>query len=295
MSQVNVFGTLGADVASPAGTLVVNYPAGFSRGNFQFGGLNAIAVGQNIYKAPAKCAFTFNAANITITNKSGVTWASGSQYAIQADVTGGDNTQMSSDGGTKMPRVIPWADRYLDLGSPAALNAVGLRAAAAVAAGGAMALLTTVLDVPRNITIASSGVDTARVFTISSRDEYGRAVVETITGVNAATVAGKKAHKSNISVSVDAACAGNISIGWGNVLGLPAFVVGSAVIVKELQDGAAAAAGTLVGGDTNQPTATTGDVRGTYVPAVAPDGTKGYGLWATLPDPGFLGADQFAG
>lgn len=295
MSQVNVSGALGADVASPAGTFTVSYPPGYSRGNFQFGLNHAIVVGQNVFKSPAKCAFSFGATLITITNKSGVTWTNGTAYGLQLDTTGGEGSQVSADGGTKMPRVVPIYDRLLDLGAPAALNAVGLRAAAAVAAAGALALLATTLDVPRNITIASSGVDTARVFTISSRDEYGRAVVETITGVNAGTVAGKKAHKSNISISVDAACAGNISVGWGNALGLPAFLASTALVVKELQDGVAAAAGTFVYGDTAQPTATTGDVRGTYVPNVAPDGTKGYSLWVTLPDPGYLGADQFAG
>lgn len=295
MTLATVIGTLGTDLASGSGTLNVNYPAGTSRGDFLMGVNNAVAIGQTVYKAPNKCSFAFGATLITITNKSGVTWPQGAQYAVQADMPGPDAGSIAQDGSTKMVRSIPWYTRYLDLGSPLATSAAGLRASAAVAAAGAMTLLQTFLDVPRNILIASSGVDTARVFTITGKDEYGRTVVETITGVNAATVAGKKAFKSQIVVSVDAACAGNISIGWGNVLGLPCYVPSSLSVSKELQDGAAAAAGTFVYGDQSQPTATTGDVRGTYVPNAAPDGTKGYGILIVTPDPGYLGADQFAG
>lgn len=293
MSLVTVQGVLGADQPTSTGNVAVNYPPGTSRGDFLMGVNNSIVIGQSIYKAPGRCTFTFNAATISINNKSGVTWPKDAPYIVQADMPGG--AAGVSDSGAPMPRVIPWHDRYLDLGSPVALSAVGLRAAAAVAAAGSLVLLQTSLDVPRNITIASSGVDTARVFTITSKDEYGRTVVETITGVNAATVAGKKAHKSAITVSVDAACAGNISIGWGNVLGLPIFLNSAVFVSKELQDAAVAAAGTFVYGDVTQPSATTGDVRGTYVPNAAPDGTKGYGIFVTVPDPGYTGADQYAG
>lgn len=42
-------------------------------------------------------------------------------------------------------------------------------------------------------------------------------------------------------------------------------------------------------------TATTGDVRGTYVPPAACDGSTVYQLIVSLPDPGFIGIDQYAG
>lgn len=41
--------------------------------------------------------------------------------------------------------------------------------------------------------------------------------------------------------------------------------------------------------------ATTGDVRGTYVPPVACDGAAVYQLIVSLPDPGFIGISQYAG
>lgn len=55
-------------------------------------------------------------------------------------------------------------------------------------------------------------------------------------------------------------------------------------------------AGTLVVGklDAKQ-SGTTGDVRGTYQPAIDPDGTTYYHLLLALADPDFLGDDQYAG
>lgn len=294
MSNRIVQGVVAADVADGA-TLTVAYPAGTSKGNFQFGVDNAITIGQNTYKAPGKATFVYGAASVVITNKTGATWKAGLPYIAQMDMPGTESGQLMT-GGKRAPRVVPVPLRYLDLGSPAALSAGGLRAAAPVAAGGAITpLLQTALDVPRNITLALGASEVGRTFTITSLDALGNTVVETIAGAAAGTITGKKAHSSNIVVSVDAACAGNISIGWGNVLGLPLYVGGAQMILKELQDGAAAAAGTLVVGDQTQPSGTTGDVRGTYVPAVAPDGTKAYALIVMCLDPGYPGADQFTG
>jgi hypothetical protein len=53
--------------------------------------------------------------------------------------------------------------------------------------------------------------------------------------------------------------------------------------------------GTLVAGVTSAATGTTGDTRGTYTPAVTPDGTKGYQLVVLGIDPGNRGATQYTG
>jgi hypothetical protein len=158
-----------------------------------------------------------------------------------------------------------------------------------------LALLTTALDVPRNIILTSAGNDSGITFSVVGMDVYGNTVKETITGANAGIAAGKKAFSSITSIAASAASADTVKIGWGNVLGLPAFLPNAKHILAEFQDGAAATAGTTVAGVQSKPTATTGDVRGTYVPNAAPDATKAYGLLVALPDPGYLGADQFAG
>lgn len=161
-----------------------------------------------------------------------------------------------------------------NLGAPS-LGAVDtLATAQAVAAAGALTLAATTLDVPRAVSVTSSGIDTARVFTITGTDAYGTPVVETITGVNVSTVAGKKAFKTIVSVESDDATAGNISVGDADVLGLPVRL-NSLANVLAVHAGATEelATSTVVVGDATAATATTGDVRGTVDPATALDGS----------------------
>lgn len=168
----------------------------------------------------------------------------------------------------------------ISLGTPTLGTTTTLRAAAAQAAGGDVALTTTVLDVARAISITSSGIDTARVFTITGFDIGGQRVVETITGVNATTIAGKKAFKSIESITVDAACAGNISVGDTDVLGLPYPAVSEADVLFAFADGTEElATSTLVVADQTAATATTGDTRGTLDPATALDGSVEFKVW----------------
>lgn len=293
MSLKTIQGFLAAAVAD-GGTVAVSYPAGYTRGNFIPGVDHRMVVNQVELKSPNKITLSFGASSVTITNKTGAAWPAGSPYVLQLE-SPAENGQLANDGQTRLRSVTPIPVRYLDLGSPVASSTTALRAAAAVAGAGALALLLTSLDVPRNIVITSAGNDSGITFTVIGKDAYGNAMSETITGANAGAAAGKKAFKSDIAISASGAAAGNVSIGYGNVLGLPVFLPNAVHILKEMQDGAAATTGTTVAGDQTYPSATTGDVRGTYVPNSAPDGTKAYGLLVALPDPGYLGADQFAG
>lgn len=289
-----IAGILAAAVAD-AGTVVINYPSGYTRGDFIPGVDHRMVVAQAELKSPNKITLSFGAAAVTVTNKTGAAWPAGAPFFLQLEVPSVENGQLSVDGKTRMPRVTPWPIRYLDLGSPIATSAVNLRAAANLLASAPLALLITQLDVPRNLIFTSAGDATGVTFVVSSKDVYGNVVSETVTGANAGVAAGKKAHFSNIVITNSGALASTVSIGVGNVLGLPAFLPSAGHILKELQDDAIPTAGTTVGGDQAFPSATTGDVRGTYVPNSAPDGTKAYGLLCALPDPGYLGADQFAG
>ena len=53
--------------------------------------------------------------------------------------------------------------------------------------------------------------------------------------------------------------------------------------------------GTAVMGVLTVPTATTGDVRGTYNPTTTPDGSTAFSLLVSLPDPTYVGVDNFNG
>jgi hypothetical protein len=79
------------------------------------------------------------------------------------------------------------------------------------------------------------------------------------------------------------------------VLGLPVALPQKGLVVGEMEDGAAPTAGTLVAAVRSTATATTGDVRGTYDPNSAANGSKVFSLVATLPDPSDKGVTQYAG
>src|SRR3546814_19575975 len=72
-------------------------------------------------------------------------------------------------------------------------------------------------------------------------------LVETITGPTGATAAsGKKAFKTVTAIAVSATTTAAVTVGTGDVLGLPVYLPSSAAVLKELQDGASATAGTVV-------------------------------------------------
>jgi len=196
--------------------------------------------------------------------------------------------------------------RAVDLGSPVVAATTAVTTAQLFGAGGAFALDGTLLaggvvtfDVPRNVTLTAATTDhSAKTVTVTGTDVYGNVMKETITGPNANTVQGKKAFKTVTGATVSAAVATNgISIGSGNILGLPVWLPGAGNILRELQDGATATAGTTVAGlaTTTVSTATTADIRGTYLPNATPDGSKAFKLICFFENPLFKGNPQFAG
>ena len=284
---------LGAAVAQN-GTFTVSYPPGTTAGNFKSGKRQKMNILGSSLEAPRDFTIAFGATFATITWLGATTIPALTEVYVELDTLGSQfPSRTNEEGETK--RSIFHTFLSLDLGSPSASNAAFFRAAAAIGAGGALALLATALDVPRALTITSSGNDSARTFVVKGKDEYGFALTENITGANAGVAAGKKAFASITSITIDAAAAGTVSIGYGNVLGLPVFLKNGTFILREIENDAVAVAGTVVAGVTATATAITGDVRGTYVPNGAPDGTKALQLLVSVPDPGYKGAPQFAG
>jgi hypothetical protein len=281
-------GVLAAAVAN-TGTFTVAYPDGLTGGAFQGGVDHQLVVGQKLYKAPVDFTIAFGAAVATITWKGANPLAAGSAFRVQFDRTG--STDLPGTKRTAYAEIV-----NVELGEPIASNDASLRANAALAAGGAIALLAAglVFDIPRNLILTSSGNDSGLTFTAVGKDEYGAVLSEAITGANIGVAAGKKAFKSITSITASGAAAANLKIGFGNVLGLPVHLPAVGSILQELQDGVAAAAGTKVAGlnPLTASTTTTADTRGTYVPNVAPDGTKAYSLILALRNPTFLGVPQ---
>ena len=148
---------------------------------------------------------------------------------------------------------------------------------------------TTVLqlDCPRAVSIVSgTGTLTNRNVTISGYDYYGQAMSEVIaTGtVQSTTVPGKKAFFQISSATISGALGATIAVGTTDILGIPVRVFNAAYIVSVKSNNTLAQdAGTFVAAATATATTTTGDVRGTYVPATASDGTVRTVMTISLP------------
>ena len=131
------------------------------------------------------------------------------------------------------------------------------------------------VDTPRNVRITSGGNDSARTFTGTGWDQYGQPMSEAITGANAGVASGKKAFYDVYTVAVSGATASNVTVGTGDVLGLPVRLydinhVSSVKWASALPDDSA----TVVAGDATTATTTTGDVRGTVDPSSATNGSR---------------------
>ena len=138
------------------------------------------------------------------------------------------------------------------------------------------------LDLPRAIKVNCS--TTARAFTVSGYDYYGQSMTETITVAVAGTaVTGKKAFFQVSGVTIAGSATAAV-VGTSDVLGLPVRVFNVAYVTSVKSNNTLAQdAGTFVAADMTTASATTGDVRGTYTPATASDGTVRTVMTIALP------------
>lgn len=287
--------TLAADVAN-AGTFTVGYPTNRDDGDYA-GGYDHMVISNKygaLKAAEGEVSFSFDASVITITNSSGETLAAGTEVYVQLDKIGDDSDIVLADP-AKMSEMNLVT---INLGAPLTADVDGLLTAytgsspaldGALVSGG-----VGTFDVPRNIVVDSGGADTA-VLTFTGTDAYGNTLVESITLNGTTAVAGKKAFKTVTAVSSSGAIANGAFAGPGDVLGLPVFLPSTGLILAELENGAAATAGTAVAGVSTAATATTGDVRGTYDPNSACDGAKDFQLVVALGDASYKGVAQYAG
>lgn len=298
--------TLASAVAA-AGTFTSAYPSGKNAGNFYLAMGHKLVIDGNVYNFPGDFDVTLGTSEITITNKTSTTWPQGGVVRLQMEEQG-KRAYRDGDTGQLLNSTVEAPVMLINLGAPDTADTDGVctsedlsgaSAGDSVPIDGAAASDgVATLDVPRNVTLTNSTNDESdKTFTVTGTDAYGNAVVEEIAGPNNDTSSGKKAFKTVTSVTVSAATIGAVSVGFGDVLGLPVFLPGTGNVLQELEDGAAPTAGTLVAGvrTAGGATATDGDVRGTYDPNSAADGSKVFQLVAALPDPGYIGITQYSG
>lgn len=139
------------------------------------------------------------------------------------------------------------------------------------------------LNTPRALQVNTS--TTARTVTISGYDYFGQAMTEAITVSTAGTAkSGKKAFYQIVSATISGSATA-VTIGTTDIFGLPVRCIDAGYVVKVGWNNTLAQdAGTFVVADmTNPATSTTGDVRGTYTPSSASDGSKRLVMTIALP------------
>lgn len=414
-----------ASALATAGTVAPAYPTGYTKGDFVFGSAHKIVALQYTWEAPRDFTIALGDSTFTITWKAAATLPAGTAMRIQLDIAG--EKPVREEGAAKRAlhgAVSAMALTLMLLGRPATADTDGYFASQDLTAAGVASVSTTAAaaiaaaalagqaDVPRNVVAAWTG---AAVLTVTGEDYYGNTMVE--SSASGTSFTGKKAFYkvTNIAVSANVTA---LTVGTGDVLGLPAFVPDASMVVAEYFDGAlmhrkpslvflpfvigatelsagtptelispvagrirrlrttvqvaivtggavtaevnttavdglsitvadsatvgtrqsdsptaghataVVAAGdrieiipaagfngggalagvleievdagsqlngTFVAGSMAEPTATSNDVRGTYAPETAPDGSNTYGLIVALPNPGYLGGAQYDG
>lgn len=166
--------------------------------------------------------------------------------------------------------------------TPTTIVTTAVAAAQAVAGAGNLTLNGTLatagvvtFGVPRAVQIVSTNAgDTTQTATFTGRDVYGAPMTQTLTFNGTTPVFGTKAFSVITQVAISAAMTGNASAGDSDILGLPIRTL-SRGFIQTFWDTAYVTTGTYVAAVTTSPaTATTGDVRGTFVPPTASNGTR---------------------
>jgi hypothetical protein len=136
-------------------------------------------------------------------------------------------------------------------------------AATAMGSSGAINMWDPTSLLTRAVSVTSAANISTVVFTVRGYDLYGLPQTETITGVNANTVNGKKTWKYIASVTPSATSASTASVGTLDIFGLP-IRCDNFGYYRGIWDGIAQVVAQFTAADTTSPaTATTGDVRGT--------------------------------
>lgn len=321
---------LSSALAASGSVSSIGYPAGTTKGSFLFGTAHKIRAGNTSLSAPGDFTIALSDTTFAITlGSSESTIPSGTKLLIQLDAGGDQDTErFASFRGSDVDRVELGEVIFLDLGNPLTADTDNMiKAATSTELPNATTTTYTPdtdgtspcdgvgpvvtvngvkywkQDVPRNITAAATHGSSVVAMTIvvTGLDEYGEDVVESLSIAATGTsqsAPGVKAIKYIRSIAITSAgnaTTNTLNVGFGDVLGLPVGLPKSGQVLKELQDGAAPTAGTVVAAVQSLATATTGDVRGTYDPNAACDGSKSFGLIVALKDPTWKGVAQYGG
>lgn len=154
-------------------------------------------------------------------------------------------------------------------------------------------------DVPRAVTVTTSGNDSGANITITGTDVYGKSMVWTTAGPNASVTTSPKTFKTVTRVATDTAMVSTaIAVGSGDRFGFP-LKVAKRSDVDIYWDGALITTSSGFSAADTTGSAKSGDVRGYYGVQSAADATKvlDMRIWSADPDTtaGLYGGDQYSG
>jgi hypothetical protein len=179
--------------------------------------------------------------------------------------------------------VGPMAQTFTYSVVPVTANNALIASNQTLAGAGNLTLTSNQPDIARAISLTSAGNLSTSNFTVTGTDFYGFAQTQTLAGPNANTVNTTKAFKTVTQIAASAAVTG-ISAGTSDIIGLPVVVPTSSDVISVKWAALAQDAGTLTVQDTTSPaTASTGDVRGTYLPSSASNGTRKLVITLNMP------------
>jgi hypothetical protein len=127
----------------------------------------------------------------------------------------------------------------------------------------------------RAVAIHSAGNDSGGTGTVVGWDMYGFPIHQTVTLGSTSTVNTTKCFKAVASVTLAGTLSGsNVSVGVSDIYEIPFYCAGSSQIWGYWNNLILYGTGTFVAGVTSTASATTGDVRGTFLVGSASDGSK---------------------
>ncbi len=229
-------GTLSAAVAD-TGTFTVGYPSGKDVSNFYLAMGHKLMLGQNgPLSFPDDFGISLGVALITVSNRTGATWAAGTAFKLQMEEPGqrgykGDNGQLLASATEVKGIVVSMAPDVSDADGVSVSQTVTGAGTAFTITGALATGGVATMDTPRNVVAAWTNT---AVLTITGTDVYGDEMVEVTASGTSHT--GLKAFKTVTSVTTSATVT-SATVGSGNVIGLPVFLPAAGNVLNVMQDG----------------------------------------------------------
>jgi len=233
-----------ASAVAASGTITLSYPTDTTAGDFEAYGHKMFSEGLQAYFSQdlGTMSVSFGASTITATYLGSTSIPANSRVSVELNVRGrGVSTAPALLGGK---RISYQPIVRLELGAPDTADDNGIVESQDLTTAGVYSTLAfngvygdpygnayAVLDVPRNVVAAWT---TSAVLTVTGEDEYGDEMVE--SSGSGTSFTGKKAFKRITSIATSANITG-LTVGTGDVLGLPAYVQNVGQVLYELKDG----------------------------------------------------------